>query len=91
MRALFVIYALLSALMMWGIIASGGNANHGGSWIAALLGLVICQPWIVPLAKAFHPQGDLTALSLGLSSSINLIVLGFLAFRKTKERTDVES
>jgi hypothetical protein len=91
MRALFFIYAFLSALMMWGIIASGGNANHGGSWIAALLGLVICQPWIIPLAKAFHPQGDLTALSLGLSSSINLIVFAVLAFRKSKKAVDVES
>ena len=68
--------------MMWGVLAGHGNPNHGGSWIAALLGLVICQPWVGPMSTALHPRGDLSAWSLGLSAGLNLVLIGFGAFRR---------
>jgi len=83
MRYVFLgIYLVLSALVVWGAVASGGNSNHGGAWIAALVGLVIGQPWLIPLAKLIHPQGDLTLLALTLSCAINGVLFTvYLVYR----------
>lgn len=91
MRRLFFAYAGSTALMMWAALAGGGNANHGGSWIAALIGMIICQPWMMPLAKAFALPGDWSPLTLGLSSGINLILLGIAAFWPRKKEADAKS
>lgn len=79
---LFSLYLLLSVLVVWGAAASGGNPNHGGSWTAALIGLVIGQPWIAPIAKLLHPQGDLSLYSLGASCAINVVLFAlYLLYR----------
>lgn len=83
MRTAFYVFLVLSAIMMWGAIEGGTSPHHGGSWLAAGLGLLICQPWVLPVTSVLHPTANFAdPLSLGVSALLNALVLGYFAFRK---------
>ena len=75
---LFALYLILTTVFLWGALTGGGNPNHLGSWIAAITGLIVSQPWLLVVGAVLQTTSggkDMTMESFYISIAMNFISL----------------